>query len=123
MHEFSIASSIVESVLDFVQARQVRKVMEVRLAVGELTCVEEEQLRFCYMSITRETPIEESALSIEEVPARVKCRSCGYVGGPKYWEDALYLTPVPTLQCPQCGKAVEAEQGNECAIKTIKYVA
>jgi Zn finger protein HypA/HybF involved in hydrogenase expression len=27
------------------------------------------------------------------------------------------------LQCPECGKAVEATQGTECAIKAIRYVA
>jgi Zn finger protein HypA/HybF involved in hydrogenase expression len=31
--------------------------------------------------------------------------------------------PVITLQCPECGKAVEATQGKECAIKAIRYVA
>jgi hydrogenase nickel incorporation protein HypA/HybF len=123
MHEFSIASSIVESVLEFAEERQIRKITEVHLAVGELTCVAEEQLRFCYMSIVKETPIEDSTLTLEQVPAVVRCPHCAYHGSPKYWDDALYLTPIPTLQCPECGKAVEAEAGNDCAIKTIKYVA
>ena len=123
MHEFSIASSIVESVLEFAETRGIGKITGVHLAIGELTCVAEEQLRFCFMSITKETPIEDSTLTIEQVPAVVRCSHCAYLGPPKYWEDALYLTPVPTLQCPECGKAVEAEQGNDCAIKTIKYVA
>jgi hydrogenase nickel incorporation protein HypA/HybF len=123
MHEFSIASSIVESLLEFAGARQIRKITEVRLAVGELACVEEEQLRFCYMSIAKETLFENSQLVIEEVPASVKCPHCAYHGPPKYWDDALYLTPIPTLQCPLCGKAVEAEEGSDCAIKSIKYAA
>jgi len=29
---------------------------------------------------------------------------------------------VPTLQCPECGKAAEPAEGHECAIKTIKFV-
>lgn len=123
MHEFSIATSIVESVLEFVESKKPGKVTEVRLAVGELTCVEQEQLRFCYESIVKETPIEESVLTIEEVPAAVRCPNCAYQGPPKYWDDALYRTPIPTLQCPECGKAVEAESGNDCSIRSIKYVA
>ena len=123
MHELSIAASIVESVLQFVGDRRVSKVLRVRLAVGELTCVQAEQLKFCYESVARETVIQDSTLDIEEVPARVKCGHCAYEGAPKYWIDSLADTPIPTLQCPQCGRSAEAAQGHECAIKTIQYVS
>lgn len=122
MHELSIVSTLVESVLEFVTAHQVRKVINVRLSVGELTCVEAEQMRFCYAALTEKTPLAGSELEIEKVSAEVKCPHCCYDGPPKYWEDALCVAPVPTLQCPRCGKAAEAAQGHECAIKTIKYV-
>jgi hydrogenase nickel incorporation protein HypA/HybF len=122
MHELSIVSTLVESVLEFVEAHQIRKVLNVRLAVGELTCVEEEQMRFCYSALTEKTTIEGSVLEIEKVRAEVNCPHCMYQGTPKYWEDALCQAPVPTLQCPKCGKAAEAARGHECAIKTIKYV-
>ncbi len=85
--------------------------------------VESEQMRFCYTAMTRETAIEGSVLEIEPVQAMVKCPHCSFRGRPKYWEDALSFGPIPTLQCPECGKAAEPMQGNECAIKSIKYVA
>jgi hydrogenase nickel incorporation protein HypA/HybF len=123
MHELSIASSIVEGVLNFAELHRVTKVLTVRLAVGELSCVEAEQLRFCYTAVAKETAIEESTLEIERVEALVACPHCAYQGAPKYWEDALFEARVPTLQCPGCGKAAEATQGHECAIRTIQYVA
>lgn len=92
------------------------------MQIGELTCVEPEQLKFSYMAITRETPLEDSTLEIEETEARVACAHCGYEGKPKYWDDALADTLIATLQCPNCGKATEATQGHECTIKTIRYV-
>ncbi|EEF63110.1 hydrogenase maturation nickel metallochaperone HypA [Pedosphaera parvula] len=122
MHELSIVSGIVESVLDFVEAREIKKVLGVRLAVGELTHLEIEQLQFCYTALVEQTAVQGSTLEVDVVPARVSCPHCLYEGLPKYWEDALSMAPVPTLQCPQCGKATEATQGHECAIKTIKYV-
>jgi len=122
MHELSIVSTLVESVLEFVAVHQVGKVINVKLSVGELTCVEAEQMRFCYTALTEKTSLEGSVLEIEMVPAEVKCPHCLYQGPPKYWEDALCAAPVPTLQCPKCGKAAEAAQGHECTIKTIKYV-
>jgi hydrogenase nickel incorporation protein HypA/HybF len=123
MHELSIATSIVESVLEFVERHGIKQVVEVRLLLGELMGVEQEQLRFCYSAITKETAIENSTLEFDRIGASVHCPYCGYRGRPKYWDDALSFMPVITLQCPECGKAVEATQGTECAIKAIRYVA
>jgi hydrogenase nickel incorporation protein HypA/HybF len=123
MHELSIASAVVESVLEFLDAHEVKKVLRVRLAVGELSYVEAEQLRFCYTAITRETAMENSTLEIESVAAVVACSHCSYRGRPKYWEDALSAAPIPTLECPECRAAVEAVEGNDCAIRTIQFVS
>lgn len=123
MHELSIASAVVDSVLEFVAERSIKRVIAVRLAVGELSHLAEEQLRFCYMAITQETPIRDSALEIEKVPALVRCHHCDYSGRPKYWDDALSAAPVPTLQCPNCSGAVEPVEGNDCAIKSVRFVS
>jgi hydrogenase nickel insertion protein HypA len=122
MHEFSIATAVVEKILEFAQEKQIARVIEVRLAVGELACVEAVQLKFCISAITKETAMEDSAVEIDQVAAEVACPHCSYRGRPKYWEDALSSGPVPTLQCPECGKAAQPSQGQECAIKAIKYV-
>lgn len=124
MHELSIATSIVESVLEFAEGPPPRKVVKVLLQIGEFTCVQPDQLIFSYMAITRETPIEDSTLEIEHVDAEVFCKHCGYDGAPKYWDGALADTRLATLECPRCGKATEAgARGHECTIKTIRYVA
>ena len=123
MHELSLASAVVDSVLEFLDAHEVKQILTVRLAVGELSCVEADQLRFCYTAITQETAMENSTLEIESVAAVVECPRCSYRGRPKYWEDALSAAPVPTLECPSCRGAVEPVEGNDCAIKTIQFVA
>lgn len=123
MHELSIAATILEDVLGFAESHGVNKVIRVRLAIGELTCVQSEQLKFCYESVTRETVLSDSELEIETIHARVKCNHCAYEGAPRYWMDSLLDTPVATLQCPNCGKSAEASQGHECAIRTIQYAA
>lgn len=121
MHELSIASAIVEHVLEFAESDPPKKILGVRLLVGELSCIEPEQLSFCYAAITKETAIENSTLEIERVEAEVSCPNCSYRGRPKFWEDALSDVVVATLQCPSCGKAAEAVQGHECTIRTIRY--
>jgi len=121
MHELSIAATIMEDVLRFIEARGIDKVVVVRLAIGQLTCVQPEQLKFCYESITQETPLRDSKLEIETIGATVICPHCNYTGAPKYWMDSLADAPIATLQCPSCGRATEADQGHECAIKSIQY--
>jgi len=122
MHELSIASTLVESVLEFANSPPPKKVLKVLLQVGELTCVEPDQLQFCYSAVIKETPIEDSTLEIERVPAEVACSHCGYAGPPKYWDDALAAAPIATLQCPTCGLATESINGHDCTIRTIRYV-
>jgi hydrogenase nickel incorporation protein HypA/HybF len=123
MHELSIASAVVESVLGFVDTHSVKKVLAVRLAIGELSHIEADQLRFCFMAITEQTPLKDSALEIETVEAVVGCERCSYRGRPKFWADALSVGPIPTLQCPSCGATVEMIEGNDCAIKSIRFTS
>ena len=42
-----------------------------RLAIGELTRVEAEQIRFCYDLVTEGTAIAESVLEIEQTKALI----------------------------------------------------
>jgi hydrogenase nickel incorporation protein HypA/HybF len=123
MHEFSIASGLADTVLTFAESRNIQRVVEVRLSVGELTCIEIDQLRFCFEAITHDSPLEGCTLEIEKAADVVRCGDCGYQGPPKYWEEALAVAPFPTLQCPGCGRTAEAIEGRECAIKSIKFVS
>jgi len=122
MHEFSIASGIVETVLTFAEAHGVGKIVEVRMVVGELTCVDTEQLKFCFSAITNDSPLEGAALEIDIADAAVRCPHCEYEGPPKYWDGALSAVLLPTLECPECGRAAEPAAGHDCSIKSIRYV-
>jgi hydrogenase nickel incorporation protein HypA/HybF len=121
MHEFSIAASLVEKLSEFTRDNPGRTIHEVRLGIGELSHIEHEQLRFCYESITTDTPLAGSKLRIEKIEAIVECPHCDYRGRPKYWEHILAGAPVVTFQCPKCGHTVDETQGKECEIKSIKF--
>jgi hydrogenase nickel incorporation protein HypA/HybF len=121
MHELSIASGLVEKLLQFTDENPEKKIVGIRLAVGELSHIEEEQLRFCYEAITAETPLADSELEIYKIDAVVVCPYCSYRGRPKYWDGALSGTPIATLECPNCGNATEATDGQECAIKSVRF--
>lgn len=122
MHELSIASGVVEKLLDFAKKNPDKKIVELRLAVGELSHIEDEQLRFCYGAITTETELEGSTLTIEKIEAMVRCPHCNFRGRPKYWDGALSGVPVATLECPSCGKTAQATHGQECAIRSLRFI-
>ncbi len=122
MHEFSVTSQIVQSVLAEAEKHEAKKVTEVHLTIGKLTFLGLEQLRFAYEALTKGTIMEGSKLVIEEQEGVVKCSDCGYEGGFKYEDDPLYHVPLPTLKCPQCGNVVSIAAGKECTIKSIKMM-
>ena len=121
MHEFSIASGLVEKLSDFLEKNPDKKIVEVRVAIGEFTQIEEEQLRFCYESIITEMPIAGSRLTIEPVPGKVACSHCSYSGPPKYWDGSLHGVSIATLECPSCGNAARVIEGEDCAIRSIRF--
>ena len=73
MHEFSVTSQIVQSVLAEAEKRGAKKVTEVHMTIGKLTFLGLEQVRFAYEAITKGTIMEDSKLVITEQEGMVKC--------------------------------------------------
>ena len=122
MHEFSVTSQIVQSVLGEAEKRKAKKVTAVHLVIGKLTFLGLEQVRFAYEVLTKDTIMEGSKLFIKKQEGLVKCSRCGYEGGFKYEDDTLYHVPMPTLKCPTCGNLVSITAGKECMIKSIRMM-
>lgn len=120
MHEFSLATQVVESVMEFADAHPDAEVLNVRLQIGELTCVEPDQLKFCYHSITRETPLASSKLEVESINAVIRCPHCSYLGAPSHWGGPLVGVMVPLLRCPRCQSIAEAIKGHECELRSVR---
>ncbi len=120
MHEFSIAADIMETISEFAAAHPDKEILEVCVQLGELTCVEAQQLKFCYTSLVENSELKGSSLEIETVQALVQCPHCHYHGAPRRWDDALTIS-VPTLQCPRCGRAAEATAGHDCKIRSVRF--
>lgn len=122
MHEGSVTTQIVESILGEAKKHEAKKVAEVHLVIGKLTFLNPEQVRFWYEVLTKDTIMEGSKLCIEEKDGLVRCSKCGYEGGFKYEDDPIYHVPIPTLRCPECGGVVEIIGGRDCLIKSVKLV-
>lgn len=121
MHEVSIMSSIIDSVLEELRKHQVERVEEVYLTLGSLTFLGEEQLQFAYDVLSKGTQLEDSRLVIEKEDVEVRCRSCGYQGPADHVEE-IFHGLVPVLQCPECGEDVEVTKGKSCTVRSIRVV-
>jgi hydrogenase nickel incorporation protein HypA/HybF len=93
MHELSIAQSIVDAVSTKATECRASHVKIVRLRIGEAVGVVVDSLSFCFEMLTSLDPMLNGAqLSIDSVPHRAHCHSCGQE----------YPIVNFVMQCPQC---------------------
>lgn len=81
------------------------RLARVRLAVGELSGVEPDLLRFAWEAVTAGGPDEGCALDVEWCPARQVCDACG--------EAAARPAAAWLRECPRCAKPLRLEGGME----------
>jgi hydrogenase nickel incorporation protein HypA/HybF len=120
MHEFSMATRIVETVLQTAKMQKALRVKEVRLLIGALSFLNAEQVKFAYKILSEGTLLENSELIIEEKEAKVRCERCGYEGPISNIEDPLYHFFIPSLLCPKCGGTSSIIEGKECILESVK---
>ena len=122
MHEFSMATQLVENVLAEAKRNGAKKVAEVHLVIGKMTFLGKDQIRFAYDILKKDTMMKDSELIIEEQDGVIQCDSCGFKGPVPIEDDPAYHIPVPTLKCPKCGKEAKIVEGKECTIKSIRIL-
>jgi hydrogenase nickel incorporation protein HypA/HybF len=109
MHELSLSSAIVNTVVKHAQGRPVSVVS---LRVGALRQVVPDTLDFYFEFVARDTVCEGARLEQELISARLRCGSCE-----REWEIEL-----PIFMCPDCGGVgrVEVASGNEFEVESIE---
>jgi len=119
VHELTIATSLVEALLEIAKKQSSSKIVAVYLRVGKLRLISLDQLRFSYEVLSKGTLLEGSTLTIEETPAFTRCQNCGYS---KEFEssDPSYHFTLPTLKCPNCASDLNIEGGDECLITKVR---
>lgn len=108
MHELSVSSAVVDTVVRHAAGR---RVMSVHLRLGRLRQVVPDSLLFFFELVSRDTVCEGATLTHEVVPARLRCDACAIE-----WEIA-----VPAFRCEACGGAdVEVLSGEELEVESIE---
>jgi hydrogenase nickel incorporation protein HypA/HybF len=112
MHELSIAEALIEQVgeeLD--RAGHKGPVKRLELAVGRLSGVHCDALRFGFQLLAEGTPLQGVELSIRQPPAVARCRACG---------AATEIIEI-VIACPQCNNPeIVIEEGRELLLESIE---
>jgi len=78
MHEYAITESIVRITEEELLKSKAKKVLEIKLVVGELTGLVPECIQSYFDIISKGTTVYGAILKIEKKSVNVKCNDCGF---------------------------------------------
>lgn len=111
MHELGVATQIMDLVTRVMDENSARKVGEITVEVGTLSCLDPDSLKFCFQAITKGTRLETARLKIEEIKPRARCRTCNEEYEVR-WDD---------FRCRSCGSSeFDILVGNEISVKELE---
>jgi hydrogenase nickel incorporation protein HypA/HybF len=113
VHELSIATSIYESCRAILGRHGGGRLASVRVAVGELSAVEPELLRYAWEALLSASPDRGCPLEVEWRPARQWCAACA--------EDTQRAPGSWLRVCPRCGEPLSLEGGDELEVMQLSY--
>ena len=115
MHEMGIAMSIYDTARAAVAKHGGGRMDEVQVAVGELSALEPELLRFAWEAVVASGPHAGCRLAIDWRPARQLCPACGAEKS-RTAGSWLHL-------CPDCGGPLTIEGGDDLDLLHVSFVS
>lgn len=117
MHEWSLASGIIETISDEYNKQSASSVKQVDILVGEISQIEIDILNDALKTLKTGTVVENSEINIESEKTEIRCRGCDHVFGFEEVRNELEPlseggdNPVHYLPesiaafvgCPKCG--------------------
>lgn len=93
MHEFSLVSDLLETVMDSAEKNGIKSVAKVKLIVGECHGALPEALLFAFKALSGDTVCSEAELDIEIKNGVLLCTACG----------CKFSYEILQTMCPECG--------------------
>ena len=111
MHELAIAEAIVAKLQQRQRENGYHRITAVGVRIGKLTDVVPDALTFGFELSTRDTPLDGTALEIEEVGVRARCNGCRR----EFDVDGFIFV------CPECqSRDIDMLSGQELEIAFLR---
>ena len=111
MHELAIAQNIIGIVERAAREEGFRRVLEIRLKIGEYSGLVPDCLQEFFPLAARDSRAEGAALVIETQPALFRCDACGHEGE----------ADRKNACCPRCrSSAIRMIRGREFYVENLK---
>ena len=111
MHEYHIVEGIVKQVIEKAKTNNASRVTKIKLAVGELSGLEESSIKLYFDDLSKSTMIEDADLIINTVYVQLKCKKC----------NKMFELKGKNFNCPDCGNLGTATDiGKELYIEDIE---
>ena len=130
MHEWSLAEAVLKSSVKEAKKRNLRKLLEVKIVLGELQGIEEEIVKFGLDSLKKGTMAEEANFVFINEKVAFKCRNCQNRWTLKETninehtiKESIHFVPEVVhsfIRCTRCGSPdFEVVRGRGIYIKEI----
>jgi len=107
MHELSLIEGIIDIILAELPKHNISKVESISLRIGEMRQVVPDALHFGFECMSKNTPLEDAELRIENIPIKGKCPQCKHEFILNNWFG----------NCPKCQSTnIEIISGKELEI-------
>ena len=117
MHEFSIASEVWASVLKAARQHAGGRVKAIKLEIGALNLIEEDQLRFWLEALAEREGSAGVQVHISTLSPRAKCGECGQCQEARVLSEPGLAHVPQAVTCPACGSpSVVLEGGRELRV-------
>lgn len=111
MHEMSLMGGVFEVIEQTISQHKVKRVLQVKLKVGELTNAEPDALQMAFEAYCKDTICEGADLLVERVSVHGRCRSCHH----EFSVKSMFFL------CPNCQDInIEVIQGEELLLESLE---
>lgn len=111
MHEYAVTKSIIDTVIQEAQRVSASKILEVKLAIGDLSTILDDSVQMYFDIMSEGTIAYGARLVFNRIPAEFSCTVCG----------TIFVKPKSGFECPDCHNlGTPSGKGKEFYIESIE---
>ena len=111
MHEYAVTQSILATVLEEANMADAKRVLEIRLEIGELSSFEEDSIKMYFEQLSKGTIAHGAKIVTRKISAQLYCKEC----------DLSFPLSHVDYNCPRCNQTgIYNGTGNDFLIESIE---